>query len=113
MDHLTNMKPIAERRTVAEILELSERPTPDEIKANYRRLVKQYHPDVNQTPEAAEYMVKLNRAYALATGRERMPQPRPQPQPYVVVRVWYTFGSWGGYGNATSSSETTTSNSWW
>lgn len=86
------MKPISERRTIAEILELSEHPSPDKVRDNYRRLVKLYHPDVNPTAEAAAYMVKLNQAYAIATGRQQVPQPRPrQPRPRPIVRIWFGF----------------------
>jgi pantothenate kinase len=87
---------------IEELDELSEHPTLEEVKANYKRLVKQYHPDVNKTPEAAEYMKRINQAYAIATGKEKPPQqPLPPPPPqrtYVIIR-W-------GYGSASSSSGT-------
>ncbi len=98
------MKPILERQTVKEILELSAYPTLEEVKANYKRLVKQYHPDRNKDPEAAEYMKRINQAYAIATGKEKPPQqvPPPPPQPVrVVIRFGYGFG-W----SASSSSGT-------
>jgi preprotein translocase subunit Sec63 len=99
------VKPILERQTVREILELSEYPSLEEVKANYKRLVKQYHPDVNKTLEAAEFMKRINKAYAIATGKEKPPQqPLPPPPPqrtYVVIRWGYGFGS-----SASSSSGT-------
>jgi hypothetical protein len=50
------------------ILELSANPAHEEVKARYKQLVKQYHPDVNKKPEAAKYMKRINQAYAIADG---------------------------------------------
>jgi len=97
------VKLILERQTVREILELSEPPTLEEVKANYERLVKQYHPDVNKAPEAAQYMKRINQAYAIATGKEKPPQqvPPSAPQPVRVV-IRYSYIRW-----STSSSSGT------
>ena len=35
----------------------------DDIKRNYRMLVKQYHPDVNQDPDSTENITNLTRVY--------------------------------------------------
>jgi len=35
----------------------------DDIKRNYRMLVKQYHPDVNQDPDSTENIKNLTRVY--------------------------------------------------
>ena len=37
--------------------------TPEEMKAAYRRYTKQYHPDVNPDPTAAETMARINAEY--------------------------------------------------
>lgn len=37
----------------------------EEIKNTYRQLVKQFHPDVNKTPEAEAKMKEINEAYAV------------------------------------------------
>ena len=58
------MKPILERQTIGEILELTTSPyepvNQEEVKRNYKRLIMQYHPDRNKTPEAEEYTKRLN-----------------------------------------------------
>jgi len=35
----------------------------DDIKSNYRMLVKKYHPDVNQDPDSTENITNLTRVY--------------------------------------------------
>lgn len=44
--------------------------TTDEIKQAYRALAKQYHPDINSTPEAAARMVEINRSYDILCPQE-------------------------------------------
>jgi len=89
------MKPITERNTVGEVLELSANPTYEEIKANYKRLMKTYHPDVNKTLEALEYVKKINRAYAIATGKEQVPIQQPTQPQVVIIRYGFTYTSGG------------------
>ena len=54
-------------RTVLEnyydILGVSRDATPDEIRAAYRRLAKQYHPDINSDPQANERFLAIQQAY--------------------------------------------------
>ena len=44
-------------------LKISRNATDDEIRAAYRRLSKQYHPDYNDSPDALRIMQIVNRAY--------------------------------------------------
>ena len=37
--------------------------TPEDIKSNYRMLVKKYHPDVNQDPDSTKNIINLTRVY--------------------------------------------------
>jgi molecular chaperone DnaJ len=85
-------KPISERRTIKEILELPDVYTPEIAKNNFRRLIKQYHPDVNKTPEAAEYSRKLIKAYNILTGKEKptqQPIQRPVYRPFSQESIFY------------------------
>src|SRR5687767_13368261 len=47
-----------------------------EIRAAYRRLAKQHHPDVNQATNAAEQMARINWAYTIAMEHARHEGPR-------------------------------------
>lgn len=46
-----------------DILGVSKNASADEIKSAYRRLAKQYHPDLNKTEEAASKFKEINEAY--------------------------------------------------
>ncbi len=88
------MRPKHEQTRVGEILELSANPTKEEIERNYKRLVKQYHPDINKDPNAEKALKLINKAYAIAIGKELPPpQPIPQPQQQPIVIIMYTYGS--------------------
>jgi pantothenate kinase len=92
------MSSILERKTIQEILELSPHPSLEEVKKNFKRLVKQWHPDVNKSPEAEEYMKRLNWAYqkglAYFANPQRYQQPQVQrSQSYVVIIRVNVYGS--------------------
>lgn len=46
-----------------EILGVDKNATPEEIKSAYRKLAKQYHPDVNKSPDATQKFKDINEAY--------------------------------------------------
>lgn len=49
--------------TYYDILGVSPDAAPDEIRAAYRKLAKQYHPDVNPDPDAQERFIAIQQAY--------------------------------------------------
>lgn len=54
-------------------LDLPDSPLPsrDEVVLSYRRLTKQWHPDVNQAPEAAERFTQITLAYKVLGDPDR------------------------------------------
>ncbi|HET7459055.1 MAG TPA: DnaJ domain-containing protein, partial [Gemmatimonadaceae bacterium] len=64
--------------------------TQDEIKKQYRRLAKQYHPDTNKDdPKAAERFKEISEAYGVLGDAEKRKQ-------YDDMRRLGAFGGFGG-----------------
>ena len=53
------------------ILEVSNDATQGEIKNQFRRLVKEWHPDKNPDPITKEKMADINKAYEILSDKER------------------------------------------
>ncbi|MEM3637891.1 MAG: molecular chaperone DnaJ [Conexivisphaerales archaeon] len=65
------------KRDYYEILGVPRNATKDEIKAAYRKLALQYHPDRNKSPEAEEKFKEISEAYAvLSDDQKRMQYDR-------------------------------------
>ena len=91
------------------VLGVSKTATADEIRAAYRKLARQYHPDVNKTPEASKLFNEVQQAYDVLSDPEKRAlydqygdaEARPGPQaggragPHVR---WSTVGAPGGGG---------------
>jgi molecular chaperone DnaJ len=45
--------------------------TPDDLKSAFRKLARQYHPDVNKAPDAEEKFKEINEAYAVLSDTEK------------------------------------------
>lgn len=59
-----------------------------EIKSAYRKLARQYHPDVCKAVNAEQRMCEINNAYAALTGRS---QPRRAPQGFGFSGAGFRF----------------------
>jgi len=59
------------QRDYYEILGVPKNATNDDLKAAFRRLARQYHPDVNNEPDAEEKFKEINEAYAVLSDAER------------------------------------------
>lgn len=74
-----------------EVLGVSRSATDDEIKKAYRRLSKQYHPDLNrENPEAEKKFKEINKAYEVLGDKEK----RAQYDQFGSA----AFGAGGGFG---------------
>lgn len=65
-------------------LGLSHEATADEIRAAYRNLAKQYHPDVSALPDAQQRFVRITEAYEVLSNpakRLRYDMTRHSPSP--------------------------------
>ncbi|MDW8107662.1 MAG: DnaJ domain-containing protein [Armatimonadota bacterium] len=54
-----------------EVLGLSMHATQEAIRRRYRELVRQYHPDVNPSPQAKEMFLRIQEAYQVLSDPER------------------------------------------
>lgn len=62
---------MASKRDYYKILELNQDASSEAIRQAYRRLAKQYHPDINNEPGAEDRFKEINEAYAVLSDGER------------------------------------------
>jgi len=61
-------------KSLYETLEINESASESEIKKAYRKLARQYHPDVNKDPGAEEKFKEINSAYEILSDKEKKQQ---------------------------------------
>ncbi|MFU8772758.1 MAG: DnaJ domain-containing protein, partial [Anaerolineales bacterium] len=59
------------KRDYYEVLGVSRNASSDELKQAFRRLARQYHPDVNKSDDAEERFKEVNEAYAVLSDGDR------------------------------------------
>lgn len=59
------------QRDYYEVLGVPKNASNDDLKSAFRRLARQYHPDVNSEPDAEERFKEINEAYAVLSDAER------------------------------------------
>jgi len=61
-------------KSLYETLEIPENASESEIKKAYRKLARQYHPDVNKDPKAEDKYKEINSAYEILSDKEKKQQ---------------------------------------
>jgi len=59
------------KRDYYELLGISKSASDSEIKSAFRKLARQYHPDVNKEPDAEDRFKEINEAYAVLSDQEK------------------------------------------
>jgi molecular chaperone DnaJ len=62
---------LAAKRDYYDILGVPRTASPEEVKAAFRRLARQYHPDVNKAADAEERFKEINEAYAVLGDEQK------------------------------------------
>ena len=57
--------------TLYGVLATKNNATDDEIKSAYRRVAKQWHPDINHDPQASEMFLRIKNAYDMLSDRKK------------------------------------------
>ncbi len=63
-----------EKRDYYEILGVSKSASDNELKSAFRKLAKEYHPDVSKDPKAEEKFKEIQEAYAVLSDKEKRSQ---------------------------------------
>lgn len=81
------------KRDYYEVLGVGKDASEDEIKKAYRKLARQYHPDVNKAPDAEEKFKEVKEAYDVLSD----PQKRAQYDRFGHQDPNAGFGGFGGF----------------
>src|SRR5215218_11066762 len=87
---------MAQTKDYYAVLGVSSTASQDEVKKQYRRMAKKYHPDANANdPKASEKFKEISEAYNVVGDAEKRKQ-------YDEMRRLGAFGGFGGFGGGPS-----------
>ncbi|SIT82442.1 molecular chaperone DnaJ [Edaphobacillus lindanitolerans] len=86
------------KRDYYEVLGLSKSATKEEIKKAYRKLSKQYHPDINKEPGADEKFKEISEAYEVLSNEQKRAQY--DQFGHTDPNAGFGGGGFGGFGGA-------------
>jgi curved DNA-binding protein len=104
---------MAQPRDYYAILGIERNATDDQIRKAYRRLARQYHPDVNKSPDAAKRFAEVSEAYEVLSDAEKRREydrfGRSPRSPHGGAGGWPPGAEWGaGPGGAQTYTWTST-----
>ena len=76
-----------------QLLNIDVAASQEDVKKSYRGLMKQYHPDINSSPEAAELSKQINEAYSVLSDE----QLRREYDSPTVPPEFSGFGGFSGF----------------
>jgi len=82
------------KRDYYEVLGLDKSASPEEIKKAYRKLARQYHPDVNKAPDAEEKFKEVKEAYDILSD----PSQKQRYDQFGHAGTDSGAGGFGGFG---------------
>ncbi|MBT5933861.1 DnaJ C-terminal domain-containing protein [Sulfurimonas sp.] len=86
-------------KSLYKTLEINESANESEIKKAYRKLARQYHPDVNKDPDSEEKFKEINSAYEILSDKEKKQQYDMQGDSMFGGQNFHDFSrSHGGAG---------------
>jgi len=101
-----------QKRDYYEVLGIARNASADEIKSAFRKLARQYHPDVNKAADAEERFKEINEAFAILSdpekrsvydrfGHDGLRGMNGMPDftnfdPFQIFEQFFGFGSMGG-----------------
>ncbi|SJZ80166.1 molecular chaperone DnaJ [Pilibacter termitis] len=94
---------MADKRDYYEVLGLSKGATDAEIKKAYRKLSKQYHPDINKAADAEEKFKEISEAYEILSDSQKKAAYDQYGFAGVDPNYGGGAGGFGGFGGFSSS----------